>query len=295
VAISGANGWASAPPELDRAVVYAPEDLVERLPVEVNERVEYWMRHYQGDQRAIFQRFLEREGLYSKLIRDRLRERGMPQELLYLAMVESGFSARARSRVAAVGMWQFMSPTAKEYGLRVDAWVDERRDPVRATEAALVYLQWLHDRYGSWYLAAAAYNAGPSRVDRALRRSGLRRGEEAIYWDVVHHLPRETREYVPKILAATILSARAEELGFQFEPDSPYEYDRVWVPGGTSLRVLAESLGLAPERLRDLNPHLIQGVTPPDGLTHELRVPRGKASHVVASMNRRRWSRFADD
>jgi len=131
-------------------------------------------------------------------------------------------------------VWQFMRPTAKQFGLRVDAWVDERRDPVKATDAALDYLAYLHARYGSWYLAAAAYNAGPSRVDRVLKRhGGARPGDENVYWKIVDHLPRETREYVPKILAATTLARQAERYGFHVKPVAAYEYDRVWVPQGT--------------------------------------------------------------
>ncbi|MHC4925526.1 MAG: lytic transglycosylase domain-containing protein, partial [Planctomycetota bacterium] len=185
----------------------------------MNARVEKWMRRFLSDQRRTFQTYLSQEGRFGDLIRDKLAERGMPEDLLYLAMIESGFSPKATSRVFAVGVWQFMSPTATQFGLRVDEWVDERRDPVRATDAALDYLSFLHERYGSWYLAAAAYNAGPSRVDRALKRyGGDRRGDEALYWDIIEHLPRETREYVPRILAASTLAREAGRYGFHVKP-----------------------------------------------------------------------------
>ena len=262
------------------------------LPVAVNDRVLKWMDRFRTDQRVSFERYLAREGMYAGLIEAKLRERDMPEELLYLAMIESGFSSSATSRVSAVGVWQFMSPTALQYGLRVDDWVDERRDPVRATDAALDYLQWLHEHYDSWYLAAAAYNAGPGRVDRVLRRyADGRRGDEAIYWEIIDHLPRETREYVPKVLAAVKLSREAERYGFRVVRDNPYMYDRVWVPAGTSLVTVANDLEVSLELMRDLNPHLIRGLTPP-GSTYGLRVPVGTTGQVVASIGER--GRLAD-
>lgn len=264
---------------------------VAELPLEVNERVRYWMERFATDQRRTFEVYMSRKGLYEDLIVERLRARGMPDELLYLAMIESGFSARARSPVAAVGLWQFMGPTAQQYGLRVDDWVDERRDPIRATDAALTYLQWLHDRYDSWYLAAAAYNAGPGTVDRALRRRSSSAGEDDVdlYWDIIDHLPRETREHVPKLLAATLLARDAAAMGFDIDPDQAYDFDRVWVPGGTSLRTVARGLDVPAQLIRDLNPHLIRGATPPGG-SYGLRVPVGQTAQVVASIGGGRWS-----
>ena len=191
------------------------------LPVEVNERVAFWMERYLERPQA-FQEILSRAGLYSEMIRQKLHDRGMPQELLYLALIESEYLTGARSRVAATGMWQFMSPTARAYGLRVDAYVDERRDPIRATDAALDYLMVLHKRYGSWYLAAAAYNAGPTRVSRALREhAGGRTGDEALYWAISMHLPRETADFVPKLLAAITLARNPARYGLEFEAVQP--------------------------------------------------------------------------
>ena len=269
---------------------------VAELPLEVNARVRYWMERFTSDQRSTFEQYMRRKGLYEDLIVERLRSRGMPDELLYLAMIESGFQARALSQVAAVGLWQFMGPTAQQYGLRVDSWVDERRDPIRATDAALTYLQWLHDRYDSWYLAAAAYNAGPGRVDRALRRGGPASATDDVdlYWDIIHHLPRETREHVPKLLAATLLARNAKAMGFEIEPDQAYEFDRVWVPGGTPLRTVARGLDVPAQLIRDLNPHLIRGVTPPGG-SYGLRVPVGRTAQVVASIGGGRWGALRGD
>lgn len=256
-----------------------------RLPMEVNERVERWVDRFLTTRRHEFETYLVREGLYGGMIREQLRARGMPEELLYLAMIESGFSPFATSRVAASGVWQFMGPTARAYGLTVDAWVDERRDPVRATAAALDYLEELHARFGSWYLAAAAYNAGPSRVAQALRRHGVGQGEgEALYWRIIEDLPLETREYVPKILAAALLAEQAEHFGFEVERSLPYLFDRVMLPGGTPLAEVAAVLDAPASLIRQMNPHLIRGVTPP-GRAYLVRVPPGDSHRVVAALS----------
>jgi membrane-bound lytic murein transglycosylase D len=252
------------------------------------------MERYLNDQRPAFERYLEREGLYSGMINEALRARGMPEDLIYLAAIESGFSPSAISRVSAIGMWQFMGPTAQQFGLRIDEWVDERRDPVRATDAALDYLQALHNRFGSWYLAAAAYNAGPGRVSRALKaHADDQAGEEELYWEIIDHLPRETRVYVPKMVALSVLGANADEYGFDVEPMGAVEFDRVWVPAGTTLRWVARSLDTTVKKIRDLNPHLIRGVTPPNGL-FPVRVPPGTSTTLVASQ-RPRWRTVAVD
>lgn len=275
----------------------AAQDLAPELelPVEVNARVDRWIQLFLTDpaQRRTFERFLSRENLYGEIIRRALRERGMPRDLLYVAMIESGFSARALSPREASGLWQFMTPTARDYGLRVTEYVDERRDPVRATEAALSYLEELHARFGSWYLAAAAYNAGPNRVARLVaEHRGGSADEEELFWEIVDRLPAETREYVPKLLAATILAREAASHGFRVGSTDPYRFERVWVPGSTSLERVASALDMPGSRLRSLNPHLIRGETPP-GTSYAVRVPPGKAPVVVASLGKR-WS-LADD
>jgi membrane-bound lytic murein transglycosylase D len=255
-----------------------------RLPMEVNARVERWIERFLTEDRAGFEQYLVREGLYGGMVRQKLRARGMPEQLLYLAMIESGFSPAATSPVAAAGLWQFLGATARSYGLAVDAWVDERRDPVRATDAALDYLEELHGEFGSWYLAAAAYNAGPVRVSRALRRVGATGGgEEALYWRIIEDLPRETRQYVPKMLAAALLAEEAEHFGLNVEPDLPYLFDQVLVPGGTSLARVAAALESPPALLRELNPHLIRGVTPP-GRSFPVRIPQGQSHLVLAAL-----------
>jgi len=271
------------------------EALGARLPLRVNARVERWMGRFRTTEKVAFEKLLKRRSVYDELVRGKLRARGMPEELLYLAMMESGFEPRAVSHASAVGLWQFMSPTALQYGLRVDEWVDERRDPDRATDAALDYLEWLHRRFGSWYLAAAAYNAGPGRLERVLRRHAEgRTGDEDVYWEVLDHLPRETREYVPRLVAATILGEGARSYGFVVDFDEPYRFDRAFVPGCTTLARVAASLGVDERLLRDLNPHLVRRITPPDEM-YGVRVPVGDSPQVVALLNRGLRSRRADD
>ena len=275
--------------------VAVPDVLGAELPLHVNARVERWMELFQTTRRREFARLLEQSGVFSEMIQARLRERGMPEELLYLAMIESGLSPWAVSRVSAVGMWQFMSPTAVQYGLRVDEYVDERRDPVRATEAALDYLEWLHTRFGSWYLAAAGYNAGPGRVERVLMRHAEgRTGDEDLYWEVLEHLPRETRDYVPRLVAATILGERAAEFGFAASQAAPYQYELVFVPGLTALSRVAEAIESDGDGLRELNPHLTRGVTPP-GEMYGVRVPVGASALVMASLAGVSSVRVTDD
>ncbi len=258
------------------------------LPMEVNDQIVRWIHRYIAQGREGFERQLARQGSVGEMIRAKLDERGMPRDLLYLAVIESGLSPAATSPVSAAGVWQFMRPTAVEYGLRVGPYVDERRDPVKATDAALDYLEQLYDRFGSWYLAAAAYNAGPNRVARVLRKhAGKRTEDRDLYWEIVDQLPRETRQYVPKLIAATFVARHAREFGFRVEPERPYRFEQVFVPGGTSLASVASSLDVPVARVRELNPHLIQGVTPP-GVSYPIRVPVGGTSRVVAALTRSR-------
>ena len=271
------------------------EVLQPELPLHINEDVERWIELFQTVLKSDFETFLSRRGAYGDLVQDALRAKGMPEDLLYLAMMESGLKPRAVSNVSAVGLWQFMSPTALQYGLRVDSYVDERRDPIGATEAALDYLNWLHERFGSWYLAAAAYNAGPGRVERVLRRyADGKIGDENLFWEIVDHLPKETREYVPRLIAATILAKDASAYGFVVTSIERYDYDLVFVPSGTSLLRVASALEIDAGILRNLNPHLVRGVTPPAEV-YAVRVPVGSSQKVVASLATGPDIRRADD
>lgn len=257
------------------------------LPLESNEMVDGWLDAFETTRRPEFERLMTRRALFSDMIREKLRERDMPEELLYIPVIESGLSPFAVSRVSAVGLWQFMSPTAMQYGLRVDEYVDERRDPVRATDAALDYLSWLYDRFGgSWYLAAAAFNAGPGRVERIVNLHADGRMTDATFWEIREYLPRETRAYVPKMIAITQLAAETGPEEFVDGDFEPYRYENVFVPGSTTLSSIARALDVNADVLRDLNPHLIRGVTPPDEM-YGVRLPVGGGSAVVDALAKR--------
>ncbi len=242
------------------------------LPPEVEEEVRQDVELFHaGRARENFGKWLARESRYRDLIVGELRSAGLPEELLYLAMLESGFSATVVSRAKAVGLWQFMRSTGRLSGLRIDDWVDERRDPVAATRAAVVHLGVLHRELGDWALAAAAYNAGLGRVRRAQDGSG------AGYFDLVRagRLPPETRRYVPLILAAAHVARNRERYGFaDIEDEAPLAFDTVMVPGRTRLSAVARAAGADADEIKALNPHLIRGAAPP-GPEYPVRVPVG--------------------
>jgi membrane-bound lytic murein transglycosylase D len=246
------------------------------LPVTRNDHVDTWINFLKGRNRDQTELWMERSGKYTPMIRERLRARGMPEDLIYLAFIESGYSTKARSHAAAVGLWQFIAETGKRYGLEVNSYVDERRDPVESTEAALDYLQELYDRFGSWYLAAAAYNTGENRVARIMRqRTGSERGTDADFWKIANQLPRETRNYVPLMLAAGHIGKEPAKYGFEgVAYQEPIQFTNVHVPGGVSLGTVAKAAGVSEEAVKDLNPQFLRGVTPPKK-TSVVRVPQG--------------------
>lgn len=246
------------------------------LPVTRNESVDRWIDFLKGRNHDRTRLWLERQGMYGPMIRAELRSRGMPEDLLYLALIESGLSPRAFSKAAASGMWQFIAETGRRYGLEVSAEVDERRDPVRSTAAALDYLQELYDRFGSWYLAAASYNTGENRVGRIMRETfGTERGTDDHFWQIAHRLPRETRDYVPLMLAAGHIGKEPERYGFHdLEYQQPLAYDVVRVPGGVDFATIARAGGVTDSLVRELNLHLLRDRTPPDR-SWAVRIPAG--------------------
>jgi membrane-bound lytic murein transglycosylase D len=260
------------------------------LPVTRNEHVDTWIAFLKGRNHDKTDLWLERSGRYAPLIQAELRKRGMPEDLIYLAFIESGFSPKARSQAAAVGIWQFIAETGKRYGLEVSSYVDERRDPIKATGAALDYLQVLHDRFGSWYLAAAAYNTGENRVSRIMREeTGSERGSDADFWRIASRLPRETRNYVPLMLAAGHIGKEPDKYGFDdVEYYEPLAFHNVWVPQSVPLAAVAKATHTSEEIISDLNPELVRGVTPPDR-GWSVRVPVGAeqqfAQNFPAALN----------
>jgi membrane-bound lytic murein transglycosylase D len=250
------------------------------LPIVINHEVELWMRYFLGSGRKYYARYLARSSRYRPMIEAEIETRGMPKDLFYLAMIESGFSPQAYSKASAVGLWQFMAPTARAYSLRVEWWVDERRDPELATRAALDHLQDLHEMFGDWYLAAAAYNAGAGRVRGAMRRSG---GED--YWSVAQpgYLARETCNYVPKLIAAAIIGHHPERYGFTgIEYQPAISYDTVEVPHSTSVEALAGCAALEEADFLELNPALRRWALPPEPEGYAVHVPSGSAGPFEA-------------
>ncbi len=250
--------------------------------VQLNEHVRFFLDRFQtGYRRAITEGRLARSGRYLPMILDIFKEKGLPEELVFTAMIESGFNPVAVSRAGAKGLWQFMAPTARLYGLRVDRWMDERLDPEKSTVAAANYLRDLYTVFGSWDLAQAAYNAGEVRVQQAIQGSGSRD-----FW-VLHrrspHLLPETKNFVPAIHAATLIGRQPEQYGFTVVPEEPVRYDVVTVPKGSRLMRLAGLSGVALADLEQLNPELWQKQTPPDA-PYELKIPLGTAAAMQAAV-----------
>ena len=209
-----ALGCASAPSRPAPAVSTPPaaRDVLPRLE---HERIDYHINRFTGEKRAEFASYLERKAQYEPMIRAALRRRGMPEDLLYLAMIESGFNVEAHSTANAIGIWQLVPDTARRYGLRVDDTVDERRDAEKATDSALSYLSYLYNRFGSWYLAAAAYNTGENRVGRIMTEvTGSEKGSDADYYRIWDKLPGETRDFVPAMIAAARIGSDPAKYGF---------------------------------------------------------------------------------
>ena len=256
----------------ERAPVRRPLP-VAAYSVRLNEHVKHYLGRFQtGYVRTITEGRLARSGRYLPMILDVFKEKGLPEELVFTAMVESGFNPVAVSHAGAKGLWQFMAPTARLYGLRVDRWLDERLDPEKSTVAAANYLRDLYNTFGSWELAQAAYNAGEVRVQQAIQGTGSRD-----FW-VLHrrspHLLPETKNFVPAIQAATLIGRHPERYGFTVTPEEPMRYEIVTVPKSTRLARLAATSGVALVDLEQLNPELWQKQTPPDS-TYELKVPVG--------------------
>ena len=280
VRLFGAEGKSA----IGAAPVAAPTFDIDVSSFATNRRVLEYLEFFQVDSRDRFEIWLARLGRYEGMIRERLRAKRLPEDLLYLCLIESGFSNTAVSRAKAVGMWQFMASTARLYGLTVDPWMDERRDPFRATEAAVNYLADLRERLGSVYLAAAAYNAGVGRIERGIDRLP---GEQDSVDDRTffqlsdrRYLRRETRDYVPKLIAAALIAKQPQRYGFQPEPLPPLEFDEITVPDATGLDVIARLADTTVAALLDLNPQFVRGVTPP-GRTVVVRVPRGHGTQVA--------------
>ena len=244
------------------------------MPMVVNKRVLQALEYYLGPGREVTELGLRRAGRYLDYFREVFKREEVPLDLIYLPHVESLFKPTAYSRAHAAGVWQFVSGTARTYGLDVGWWIDERNNVELSTVAAARHLRDLYGDFGDWYLALAAYNAGPGRIRRNLRKHG-----KLDYWSMVERrmLPRDTRHYVPAVLAVILIHKNPATYGFQVEADEPQPWEKVKVAHQFDLRVIAEEIEVEKEILEELNPELRRGITPYVDQPYELRVPTGKA------------------
>ena len=261
----------------------ASAQAVSSYRIQQNDHVLRFLEQFQtGYRRAVVERWLTRSGRYLPMILDVFRQKGLPEELVFTAMIESGFNPVAVSHAGAKGLWQFMAPTARQYGLRVDRWLDERLDPEKSTVAAANYLSDLYKVFGSWDLVQAAYNAGEMKILRAIQGTGTRD-----FWSLTRSrlLRDETKNFVPAIHAVTIIGQEPEQYGFTVRPDEPLSYEQITVPKATSLKHVASLSGIPLEDLIRLNSELRLKQTPPDSPYH-LKVPRGSAAALQAGLDR---------
>jgi len=270
------------------------EDKPYQIPVILNDSVENHLEYFKTRGRDVFQKWLDRSARYIPVMQQIFRDKNLPEDLVYVAMIESGFNPYAVSWARAVGPWQFMPHTGKLYGLKIDWWVDERKDPIKSTHAAAEHLKDLHNLFGSWPLAMASYNAGAGKVQRAVLRT---RSED--FWDLKasRYIRRETKNYVPKYMAATIIAKNPEAYGFTIPSVDPYMYDEVVISESTDLRLAARCAGATYEAVKELNPELKRWVTPPDAPRYLLRIPKGTRETFQANFTsvtadqRVRWER----
>lgn len=244
------------------------------FPSLLNEKVTPFINFFQTRADDFFSRGLARSRAYEVMMKKIFREKNLPEELFYLALIESGYNPHAFSRAKASGIWQFLGKTGKQYGLKVDNWVDERRDPEKSTYAAAEYLKNLYEIFNCWFLATAGYNAGEGKVRRAMKKS-----KSQDFWTISQnrYLKRETKRYVPMFLAAVAIAKEPQKYGFAniaYHP--PLVYEKVWVPPATSLQQIAKAAEIDLVELKALNPALKRGLTPPDTPQFEIKLPPGK-------------------
>jgi len=286
VEVFGDSAGADAKPVTDSvndsASVEGPTWDMDVQSYESTDRVEHYVHYFSGPARERIEARLERGTRYEPMIRQTLRNGGLPEDMYYLALIGSGFDPNAYSRAAAVGMWQFMTSTARDMGMRVDWWVDERRDPVRSTRAAVRFIRGLKEEFGSLYLAAAAYNGGPGRISRGLSRyaddlEGTSGDDLFFALAEKDYLKHETKEYVPQLIAAALIAKEPGRYGMQITPLPPFEYDSVRVGPATPLMAIAKASGANVADIQELNPQILRGLTPPRD-SFQVRIPPGTAA-----------------
>ena len=244
------------------------------IPIVINEKVEHFIQYFQTTLKNRFSNWLARSEKYIPFMRNVLKENGLPEDLVYMALIESGFNPYAYSRSNASGPWQFIYLTGKRYGLMSNGWIDERRDPEKSTLAAAKYLKDLYDMFECWYLAAAGYNAGENKIATAMKRY---RTED--FWELTkyRYLKQETKDYVPQMIAAALIAKDPENYGFfDIEYQEPLRYEKVKVPEVTDLRLIAQACEVTLNEIKELNPELSRWCTPPNFPEYEIKIPFGK-------------------
>lgn len=253
------------------------------IPVVIDPSVQSHIHFFNTSIRGRFEQWLVRLSRYRPLVENIFAEFNLPSDLVYLSLVESGFNPYAFSRAKATGPWQFMKGTGKVYGLRIDHYVDERRDPIKSTVAAARYLRDLYDMFGTWPLAMAAYNAGEGKVMRALHTAQAETFSDISKTKLIRP---ETKQYVPRIMAATVIARNPDQYGFSQEPVAPHQFEEVVVNRPLHFRAIANTTGIPYEELRLLNPELRRDATPPDDSIYHLKVPVGSGAKVAQLLDR---------
>jgi membrane-bound lytic murein transglycosylase D len=281
LALSTTLGTPAAPPELKNVVIADPTP--HDVPIPLNQRVLAYVELFQGRLHDFIEEGMRRGAKYLPMIQNVFRAEGLPLDLAYVPLVESAFKPNALSKAKAKGVWQFMAGTAVENGLRRDWYIDERSDPEKATVAAAKYLRTLSTMFnGDWHLALASYNGGPGRLQRAMKRGNL-----DDFWSLAQNpklLPRETREYVPMILAAMVIARNPAQYGFSFEPERAREIEKVTLPRAVDLRRIAEWTNSSIDEIQNLNPELRRWTTPVQDKDYALKVPAGTAEAILARL-----------
>jgi membrane-bound lytic murein transglycosylase D len=251
------------------------------IPIVFNDAVKYFVNFFTTEKRKVFGNWLKRSKFYIPIFKEILNKEGLPEDLVYLAMIESGFNPKAYSTASASGPWQFIYATGGRYGLKSNYWVDERRDPEKSTIAATKYLRDLFDQFGCWYLAAAGYNAGEGRIGRAILKHNT-----SDFWELAKYnaLPKETREYIPKLIAAAIIAKEPEKFGFgNIVYDEPVKFLEVKVPAGFPLIPIARAASVDVKVLRSINPEILRGITPPDTHDYTIKLPNSVDKNIFNS------------
>lgn len=263
------------PPDLtglDDEILTSPMLRNPEFRVEIDEWIEFW----RTKSSRWFPRYLERMAWFEETVDSALAAHDLPPSLRYLPLIESGYSPDAVSVASAAGLWQFMEPTARGYGMQITRLVDERRDPYKSTTAAVRFLATLRQDFGSWFLALAAYNAGPGRVERVLERyAPLAPRSDSLYWVLRRYLPKETQDFVPKLLGAIVVAGSPASYGYQVVETGGFDFEQVMIPDATTLDVVARASESTESEIARLNPEYVRGMTPP-GRQVLVRVPPGK-------------------